>query len=442
MTTAQSGFLFDLNACTGCNACQLACSTENELGWGNSWRQVITLNPDRIPWLPRYHLSLACNHCAEAPCMKHCPALAIRRDEQTGAVLIDPDRCIGCGYCSWVCPYDAPIFDPDRQVMTKCTWCSHRLAEGRSPACVEQCPTGALGFGSLEGERVVAGFPDTAAQPAIRFQPLKRKPVETTWQPPQQALDAANASEAAQSGKVRLSSEWPLMAFTLLAATLVGWLLASLNSEIRVDPLTFLSMAALAAGASTLHLGQKQRAWRAVLNWRESWLSREVVTFSAFTVTSALTLFALPQVWAAQFACVLLGLIHLFCVDRVYDPIRPPIGKILHSADTLLTAMLLAALLRGDLLAYCLVGGVKLMLYVNQWLHCTGTWSPLPVLRLAAGILPAAILLQDSLSSLWLPLAAMAIGESIDRAQFYRQLTVISASQQASQAILSQSLRE
>ena len=427
MTAKQSGFLFDLNACTGCNACQLACSTENELGWGNSWRQVITINPDRIPSIPSYHLSLACNHCAEAPCMKHCPALAIGRDEQTGAVLVDPDRCIGCGYCSWVCPYDAPVFDQDRQVMTKCTWCNHRLAEGRLPACVEQCPTGALGFGPLQGERVVAGFPDTEAQPAIRFRPLERKPVETTFKPPPEALEAVRPTQADTTGKIGLGTEWPLMVFTLLAAILVGWLTASLSRKVPVNPLIFLSLAGLAAWTSTLHLGQKQRAWRAALNLRGSWLSREIVSFGAFAAMSAVLLLTLPELWAARLACALLGLAHLFCVDRVYDPVRPPQGWILHSADTLPTALLLAALLIGSPVGFCLLGGLKLLLWVAQRMRCADALRPgslwLGILRLTVGLLlPAAMLLIYPLANLWLPLAALAVGEVIDRAQFYPQL--------------------
>ncbi|NJD18740.1 MAG: 4Fe-4S dicluster domain-containing protein, partial [Gemmatimonadetes bacterium] len=146
------GFLFDPNRCTGCAACTLACSTENALGWGVSWRQIVPFNPERRPDIPSFHLSLACNHCDDAPCVAQCPTQAMRRDPVTGAVLVDGSRCIGCRYCAWVCPYDAPRFDAARGVMTKCTLCSHRLAAGGTPACVEACPTDALGYGPLAGE--------------------------------------------------------------------------------------------------------------------------------------------------------------------------------------------------------------------------------------------------------------------------------------------------
>ena len=65
------GFLFDAGRCTGCSACELACSTENELTWGTSWRHLVHFNPASHPDLPSFHLSLACNHCHEAPCVAH-----------------------------------------------------------------------------------------------------------------------------------------------------------------------------------------------------------------------------------------------------------------------------------------------------------------------------------------------------------------------------------
>jgi len=123
-------FVFDPNRCTGCQACELACSIENELGPDRSWRGVVTFNEEAFPGIPLFHLSLACNHCAEPACMNTCPALAYHRNEETGAVLIDPDRCIGCRYCSWVCPYGAPTFEAERGVMGKCTFCVHRLEIG------------------------------------------------------------------------------------------------------------------------------------------------------------------------------------------------------------------------------------------------------------------------------------------------------------------------
>ena len=260
------GFRFDLNLCTGCSACELACSTENQLGWGRSWRQVVPFNATKLPSIPSFHLSMACNHCLQAPCMKACPALAIWRPEPTGAVLIEPQDCIGCKYCSWVCPYEAPLFDDRNQIMGKCTWCDHRLAESRDPACVEQCPTNALSFGVLQGAEIVPGFPAAAVGPAIRFEPLREgraKGPECSWEVPPEVVESFVASRPARSDGVSLRTEWPLWIFTLIVSGLVGATLAGLAGADRTDPRLFAGLATIAAAASTVHLGKKRRAWRA-----------------------------------------------------------------------------------------------------------------------------------------------------------------------------------
>ncbi len=117
----RGAFVFDPDRCTGCQACELACSIENQLGPDRSWRGVLTFNERAWPGVPLFHLSLACNHCEEPACMHSCPALAYERDAATGAVLIRTELCIGCRYCSWACPYGAPQFEPEAGVMGKCT---------------------------------------------------------------------------------------------------------------------------------------------------------------------------------------------------------------------------------------------------------------------------------------------------------------------------------
>ncbi|MCK5379202.1 MAG: 4Fe-4S ferredoxin, partial [Acidobacteria bacterium] len=85
----RMGFTLDLNRCTGCRACELACSTENDLGFGRSWRRIETFNAERDPRAPHHHLSIACNHCENAPCVAACPARAIVRDGSTGVVTLN-----------------------------------------------------------------------------------------------------------------------------------------------------------------------------------------------------------------------------------------------------------------------------------------------------------------------------------------------------------------
>ena len=120
----QRSFVLDINTCTGCHACQVACQIENQLQPGTSWRWVDTFNEPRYPGVPVFHLSLACNHCVNAPCMTHCPTLAYSKDPRTGAVILDEAKCIGCKYCTWACPYDAPRFEPAWGVVVKSTFCN------------------------------------------------------------------------------------------------------------------------------------------------------------------------------------------------------------------------------------------------------------------------------------------------------------------------------
>ena len=175
----QKAFVFDLNRCTGCDACQIACKIENELPPGMSWRQVVTFNESRLPGIPLFSLSLACNHCLDAPCKEKCPALAYSKDERTGAVTINPSLCMGCKYCQWVCPYDAPKFNATTGVVEKCTFCSHRLKEDLEPACTTACPTAALRFEDYSKEDAkeqvdIPGFWKKRITPAIHIEPLRR----------------------------------------------------------------------------------------------------------------------------------------------------------------------------------------------------------------------------------------------------------------------------
>jgi len=80
-----------------------------------------------------------------------CPVGATFRTED-GAVLVDEDYCIGCGYCIQACPYGARWIHPEKHVAAKCTFCYHRITKGLLPACVEVCPTEARIFGDMKGQ--------------------------------------------------------------------------------------------------------------------------------------------------------------------------------------------------------------------------------------------------------------------------------------------------
>src|SRR5256885_9887519 len=86
----------------------------------------------------------ACHHCVAPACLTGCPVRAYEKDPVTGIVRHLDDQCIGCQYCTLMCPYDAPKYSPSRGIVRKCDMCSGRLAAGQAPACVQGCPSGAI----------------------------------------------------------------------------------------------------------------------------------------------------------------------------------------------------------------------------------------------------------------------------------------------------------
>jgi len=184
----QLGFYVNLSACSGCKACQIACQDKNDLQDGRKWRRVVEVEGGE--WLKvgeawthnifSYYVSTACYHCENPPCMDVCPANAItKRDD--GIVLIDEDKCIGCRYCEWACPYGAPQLNDSTGVMTKCDLCHDYVDAGQKPACVSVCPMRALDFGDMDELRAKYGevenvypLPDPAmTRPAAVFKPHK-----------------------------------------------------------------------------------------------------------------------------------------------------------------------------------------------------------------------------------------------------------------------------
>ena len=153
----QLAFYFDASACSGCKTCQVACKDKHDAPLGIRWRRVYEVcgggwKQEGKAWvhqLHAYHVSVACNHCMEPICLTSCPNKAIIKNGR-GVVLIDYDRCMGCRYCEWSCPYGALQFDAHKGVMTKCSFCADYLEEGKQPSCVSACPMRVLDYGELE----------------------------------------------------------------------------------------------------------------------------------------------------------------------------------------------------------------------------------------------------------------------------------------------------
>lgn len=139
----------DIEKCTGCFSCAVACKAENAvpLGVWRSWLKMI--EKGTYPNVSRSWMVLMCNNCENAVCVRVCPTRATYRRED-GIVMVDPHRCIGCKYCIAACPYEVRYLNPLKRIVQKCQWCNHRVDMGIEPACVNACPTDALTFGDLD----------------------------------------------------------------------------------------------------------------------------------------------------------------------------------------------------------------------------------------------------------------------------------------------------
>jgi tetrathionate reductase subunit B len=120
-----------------------------------------------------------CNQCTHPACVQVCPVGATYKTAD-GVVLIDHDYCIGCRYCVQACPYGARLFNEEKGVSDKCTWCYHRITKGLQPACVEVCPVGARIFGDrndaqspislfIRNNRVEVLKPETGNEPNVYY---------------------------------------------------------------------------------------------------------------------------------------------------------------------------------------------------------------------------------------------------------------------------------
>lgn len=424
-------FVFNANTCTGCGACRVACTIENNLAPDVSWRRIETFNPQHRAIAPVFHLSLACNHCATAACMNACPALAYRRDAPTGAVLLDSSLCIGCGYCSWACPYDAPVFDETAGVMTKCTWCADRLRAGLKPACASHCPTGALDYADVApAARVttMVGVARTELQPSLHVIPLEPGRMQPQMSAATSFDDggtdnsqfpAPNSQTAGATPDISLRREWPLAIFTFGAAVLVALVTGAAAGAYRLPSWAFVIAAAAVMSIAGAHLGRKFRAWRAVLNVRRSWLSREIVVLSLFVALASLWLVFAPQNAVLGWAAVLAGFAGLVCADSVYG-VLPGGPGYRHSAGVTTTGALLAAAIVGNVVLAVPLLALKAWMYF-RWNEARRLSPSMAALRIVSGFV-APVVLLGMVGSHAGAIASILVGEAIGRCEYYMQL--------------------
>ena len=138
----EYAILLDDTYCTGCNSCAYRCIQEfryHDQAAKGLFRTFVQINDDGL-------YQKRCMHCEAPDCVENCPVKALTKSE-SGQVLYDAQKCIGCQTCVRVCKFHVPQFDADAKKIVKCSMCAHRVGLGKAPACVEICPTGALQFG-------------------------------------------------------------------------------------------------------------------------------------------------------------------------------------------------------------------------------------------------------------------------------------------------------
>ncbi len=411
-------FIFDQNKCIGCHACVIACINENGFQSPEQWRNVHKSQENHFPDSPLFYLSIACNHCDNAPCMKNCPTLAYSRDEKTGAIVHHPEKCIGCKYCTWACPYDAPKYNPKSGIVEKCTFCNHKIEEELKPACANLCPVGALDFSNtvftIEESKASSPVPVEVGS-NIKINKLRNK------SGPEIDLDIFknqqyDKKENLKHEKISAKEEWPLVIFTLLSAILVS-LYASQRTELfRIaNKFIYLGLGVISALLSMLHLGKKFRVWRSVLNQKNSWLSKEILSFALFFVGVLIDFFLID---ISNVIIIFFGVILLISIDMLYSLAtwRWPIK--MHSAQTLFIGITFYAALTSSYLILAFILAFRLTIYFYKSIN---SLKIIHTLRIILPIASFGLLLNQQFI---LPLALLLIGEIIDRIEFYNELNV------------------
>jgi formate dehydrogenase iron-sulfur subunit len=285
----QYAFEVDLDVCTGCKACVAACHSLNGLDGPEVWRTVGLLHGGTVAEPQQQTVTTSCHHCVDPSCLSGCPVKAYEKDPVTGIVKHLDDQCIGCQYCTLMCPYDAPKYNPERGIVRKCDMCSDRLASDEAPACVQGCPNQAIRI------KVVDQIQALQASQTGTFLPGAPAPDHTVPTTVYKSTKPA-APNLIPADFYTVSPEHshaPLIVLLVFTQLAVGAFASLFLSKLFVDLPSvgrwalahagfslFLGLTAL--GASVFHLGRPLGAWRVFLGLRTSWMSREAIGFGVF----------------------------------------------------------------------------------------------------------------------------------------------------------------
>lgn len=353
----QYRFHFNMTKCIGCRSCEVACNEQNGNPADILWRRIGELEAGSYPATQRHYLSMGCNHCLDAECVKGCPVDAYTKDPVTGIVLHSADACIGCQYCVWNCPYSVPQFNPERGVVGKCDMCKGRLEDGFEPACVNACPEAAIEIEIVN----MAAWRENYSGAESPGMPSAVHTISTTRITLPEHTESV--LERVDAGQIHPEHAHLSLVFmtTLMQAVTGAFCLLLLRHELDTVRLgLLLIISGIALTISTMHLGRPAYAWRALKMWRRSWLSREVLLFTLFLVTlTAVTLctgaaqlhHTLPApVLQLEWAAALLGLSGTLAGACIYlVPARPSWNMLHTPVDFVLSGAFLGSLLAAVL---------------------------------------------------------------------------------------------
>lgn len=143
------GMLINTKKCVGCYACRMACQMINKLEPEEAFISYKEIEQGTYPSVYAETVPVQCMHCENAPCQQVCPTHATYTTD-SGVVLVDEEKCIGCKYCMMACPYGVRSWSPSEHVVEKCTLCGQLTSVGEEPKCVAACCASARFYGDLD----------------------------------------------------------------------------------------------------------------------------------------------------------------------------------------------------------------------------------------------------------------------------------------------------
>lgn len=371
----QYRFVFDMKKCEGCHCCEVACNEQHNNPAEVKWRRVGEMEGGVFPAFQEVFNSMSCNHCIDPECLKGCPTESyIKLDN--GVVEHIDDTCIGCQYCTWNCPYQSPVYNKDRGIVTKCHMCHEKLDLGETPACIQACPTGAISIEVVNKEKWLEEDLKKEGVGPLLVDTDITKPT-TRYVLPEIKGDLKPADERLLKPA---HNELPLVFMTVLTQISLGGFLALIlgefsslvsNSLMSVNFLLVLAVLmpiGLGLPLSGLHLGRPALAMSAMKNIKTSWLSREAAALGAFA--GGITLVVGLKFFTTSFFVLVImlgvfavGLYGIYAQSKIYRVEARPSWNRKETTDIFLATSYVGFFFVALILA--LLGGYKSILTVT-----------------------------------------------------------------------------